>query len=254
MDINSRTGVFLMVICLLLYSGFSNATIETYSKRFGLDGFIANFASDISVPVATSTLSFEGNPSGTNIRNFEEINGFQLYEHIPDVGFMVADDYDTTGGNNYLGLNDPGNFNQFIAGDVFDIYFRPNLLFPNRTTFGIGMDFITSDPLFDGDIKLRITTNSGYETRDISTANETILPDGGFAYWFGLTSSDEAFNQVRIDFDPLAVGTFLFGVDNITSVRSFTTPEPSTLLLMSIGLLFGFMGRFVSRKNSKRSA
>ena len=85
----------------------------------------------------------------------------------------------------------------------------------------------TADPVFPGDILL--VTPVGTAT-NAGTPN-LILPDTGTAYFVGLVS-DAEFTSAKVQFDPVAVGTFLYNVDDIT----INTPEPAAVLLCAAGL------------------
>jgi hypothetical protein len=162
---------------------------------------------------------------------------------------MVANDFDTTDGNNYLGVNDSENYNSMIAGiDVLNIYSNQQGVF-DQYMYGIGMDFITSDPILDGDIKLQLLFSGiGFSYVDISTVDEMRLEDGGYSYFLGVISTDRPLYQAGVRFDPAATGSFLFNIDHITA--SYTVPEPDEFLLLAsaLSLLF-WNGRMIQRKS-----
>jgi hypothetical protein len=109
----------------------------------------------------------------------------------------VVNDFDTTSPNNYLGLNDAGNFDLFIAGDEFSMSFA-------SPVNAIGLYIISGDPLLSGDVSLLTSAGNALNSGVV----DITLGDGGLAYYIGLIS-DTAFNSADITFDTAAVETFL---------------------------------------------
>lgn len=173
-----------------------------------------------------ATLDFEAQTSGDIINSGTSIGDISFSYSIgpPPTDMMVTNDFLTTSGNNYLGLDDAGNFNLFIAGDAFSMSFA-------TPTYALGMYFVSGDPLFNGDIQL--ITSSG--TALNSDVIDVTLGDGGLAYYVGLIS-DTAFNSASIQFDVAAEGAFLYSVDDITTSTS-VVPVPAAVWLFGSGLI-----------------
>ena len=193
------------------------------------------------LPGPASTLDFDGLPVGTLVPSGSALNGVTFTYAIIDgfggqLDMAVVDDFATTSGSQSLGLNDPGNFNRFLAGDDFDLGFAA----PVRA---LGVFFTTSDSLVAGDLQLMTSVGT---TLNSATA-QFLLADGGFAYFLGLTSTD-AFINAQIRFAPEAVETFLFTVDDITTSAA-VAPEPGTLLLLGTGLIV--VGRRIRRERNR---
>jgi hypothetical protein len=194
----------------------------TFTDRASFDAELSNLSSpDIRV------LDFENSSVNDLIPSGSTLEGITFTYLISDgqggfIDMKVADQFDTTSGSNYLGLDDPGNFNQFIAGDAFNLNLGGGFN-------ALGLYFITSDPLFAGDILLRTALGTAVN----SSVEESILGDGGFLYFIGLVSPDLSFGLAEIRFDPAAVGTFLYNVDDIVTAK---VPAPATLMLLFVGL------------------
>ena len=206
----------LAIAALLCLVGLSaSAGTVTYTDQ---PSFLA------ALPGHAWTLDFDSTSSGTPatlVPSGSGIGPIKFSYSIAGLTMEVVSDFDTTSLPNSLGLNDPGNYNQFIAGDPFDMTFD----WPIRA---LGLYFITTaDPVFPGDILL--VTPVGTAT-NAGTPN-LILPDTGTAYFVGLVS-DAEFTSAGVQFGPLAVGTFLYNVDDIT----INTPEPAAVLLWAAGL------------------
>lgn len=150
----------------------------------------------------------------------------------------VTDLFDTTSGQNYLGIDDPGNFDQFVAGQIF------NLLLGGPFN-ALGMYFITGDPLLPGDIMLQ--TDVG--TATTNGIADSILGDGSLVYFLGVVSPDLTFGRGFVRFGEGADGAFLYNVDDIVIAK---VPEPGTAFLVVLGLLIlshrrVFLGRGSNR-------
>lgn len=181
-----------------------------------------------ALPGATHTVTFDAQSAGISLPSGTNIGGMTLNYSISGgpppsaLDAMVTNDFLTTSGANYLGLNDPGNYNLFIAGDEFSLAF-------DQAVSAVGMYFVSGDPLFANDIS--IVTSSG--TAFNGDAVDIAFPDGGLAYYVGLVS-DTLFASASVQFNSAAVGTFLYSVDDITTS---TVPIPAAGWLFGSGLV-----------------
>lgn len=220
---------FITLLILLALMAPSQAVPLFLTDRSAFDSEVSNFSNpDVRILDFDSSSPGDRIPSGSTLLFTPDPGGVEFNYLIGDGlgGFLemiVDDQFDTTSGNNYLGLDDPGNFNQFIAGDAFNLRLRGPFN-------ALGLSFITSDPLLAGDILLQ----TGLGTVENSAIEETILGDGGVVYFLGLVSTDATFGSAQIRFDPLATGTFLYNADDIVAAK---IPEPGTVMLVLIGLL-----------------
>ncbi len=216
---NGSKTPWLLVVLLSALSGEARALSFTDPAAF-----LAAF------PGPAATLDFDAVSAGTLIPNGSALGGITFSYSIPDGsgGFLqmaVASSFATTSGANGLGLDDPGNFDQLVDGDEFDLAFA-------APVHAVGMVFITGDPLVAGDV--RIETATGSAANGLLPAGTLI--DGGLAYFVGLVTPG-AFTEAQVRFDDGA-GNFLFNVDDIT-----TAPEPETLWLAGWVTLVAVLAR-----------
>ncbi len=211
-----------IVTFLLTFSASAYSLPMAFSDRASFDNELSHLNySDIRELRFEDSLADDVLPSGSTL------NGIRFTYFIDDgsgdsMEMKVSNLFDTTSGNKYLGLDDAGNLDQFVAGDEFTM----NLGRPYRA---LGMYFVTSDPLFSGDILLETPV----ETVLNSELKEDVLADGGIVYFLGLVSPGSAFDTAHIRFDSVAPGTFLFNVDDIVTAA---VPEPGTTILMVVAL------------------
>jgi hypothetical protein len=214
----------LGALCMLALSVSANAAIVTYTDE-------TSFLTALSGP--TSTLDFDSTTAGTLIPSGNSLGGITFTYNIGGLDMKVVDDFDTTSPNNYLGLDDAGNFDQFIDGDEFTLSF-------STPVSAAGMYFITGDPLINGDIHLVTSVGTALNSSIVDIS----LDDGGMAYYIGLIS-DTAFSSAAIQYDAGGGGNFLFNVDDITTSA---VPIPGAIWLFGSGLL-GLIG--ISRRRKQ---
>jgi len=217
---------FLSVYLLILGLSNAQAAVTTYTSQ---TDFLNNLSSS-----NVTTYNFDNLPSGSIIPSGTTVDGATFtYDIFPGVSIMVDDWFDTTSPNNYLGTDD-GTF-AFLGGDSFTISF-------DQSIRAIGMYVISSDLIFDNDFT--IATNMGQSVSSLSLVDVSLAD--GKAYYLGLIEDD--FNHA---FTSITLSSFsdyyLFNVDDITVSA---VPEPSTLLLFSIGLI-GVLS--LSRRKAQQS-
>ena len=211
----------ITVLTTLLSFGNSSYAASTFTDRVSFNNELSNSSiSDVRV------LDFESSSPGDLLPSGNSLGGITFTYAIDGINMKVDNQFDTTSGNNYLGLDDPGNFDQFITGDSFNL----NLGGPFNA---LGLSFITSDPLEAGDIKLQTPLGDILN----SAVEESILADGGFVYFLGLVSLDSPFGLAQIRTEPTADVTFLYTVDDIITAK---VTEPSTVTLFLMVLLGSF--------------
>jgi hypothetical protein len=207
----------LGALCMLVLSVSANAAIITYTDE-------TSFLAALSGP--TSTLDFDSTTVDTLIPSGNSLGGITFTYNISGLDMKVVNDYDTTSPNNYLGMDDAGNFDLFIAGDEFSMSFA-------SPVNAVGLYIVSGDPLFASDVSLNTTAGSALNSDVVDVA----LEDGGLAYYIGLIS-DTAFSSADLTFDAAAVEAFLYSVDDITTSA---VPLPGAIWLFGSGLI-GLIG------------
>ena len=186
---------------------------------------------DADLPLVVLVEDFEGTAAGTLIAdggsfggitfNYPGLAGFGVSLAVTDGDQFggIGGPFDTTSGTNFLGTDDADILQ---GGDDIDLGFDP--------VNAIGMYFISNDDdILDGDIEL--TAGGATASLDVSMI-QTTLPDGSNVFFLGIIDDMSPFSTASIT--SACVGCFLFNVDDIVTAR---VPEPSTLLLLSAGLL-----------------
>lgn len=210
--------VFKISLCasvLMGLVGTANAATVTFTDQ-------SSFLSSLSG--SSSTLDFESQSSGSLINSGDTLGGITFSYSIgpPPIDMMVTNDFLTTSGSNYLGLDDAGNYNLFIAGDTFTMTF-------DTPQNAIGMYLVSGDVLFENDVSITTSSGSAFNSDVVNIT----FGDGGFAYYIGLTS-DTAFSSATLQFDTAAEGAFLYSIDDITVSA---VPVPAAVWLFASGLI-----------------
>ena len=196
--------------------------------------------------LSSGTLDFESIPAGTLLSTAGLTQavgatgvGITFPAGVPNVLGGPPLDLEVNGltspGSHVLGTDDPGNFDQLIGGTSLGLAFTAPVT-------GFGLTIISVDTpgvtLLDGDLVL----TAGGATASLAVADGTFLgtanlTGGGtqdvYAYFLGLTS-DTAFSGASLDVGAgVPDGAFFYYLDDFVAA----VPEPSTALLLGLGLL-----------------
>jgi hypothetical protein len=209
----------LGALILLFLTSAANAALLTFTDR---SLFVA------ALPGTATTLDFESQPLGATIGNGSSIDGITFnYGPLPGgAQFAITDGNQFGGGGPFLmtsGTQGLGTDDADLLqdGDGFSLSFA-------TPVNAIGMDFITADLMFDGDI----TLNAGGASVALSVADAGAdLGDGGIPFFLGIIDTGNAFASA--DILNIGGGFFLYNVDDITTS---VIPLPGAAWLFLSGL------------------
>jgi hypothetical protein len=230
----------LALACLVgAFSVNSAAVLMTFNEHTSFQAALGANSS--------TTLDFDSVAAATPIVNGSQFQGVDfLFTDGAGASFdgQVASGFDTTSGVNYLGFNDPGN-SSFLSGDSIVM----NL---TQMVHAIGFFIIASpgDLLFSDDALL----SAGSGSAMVNPTPNSVLADGGEVFFLGLADTD---GFTTAELSSACCGFFEFNVDDI----QFSTfappsapsnvPEPATLSLFCLSLLFGLTRRKVSTNKGR---
>jgi hypothetical protein len=194
----------------------------------------STFNTDI-IGLDTTVCDFESISAGDVVGDGDSLCGMTFDYDLAGLDLTVNNEFDTTSGTNYLGV-DGGDF---WLGDSFDLTFDENI-----NAFGISIITSLAD-IFADDITIEIS--DGFTTNTLAV--QETLTDGGSVLFLGIHDID-GFNSVSFSTFTGCTGCVLFGIDDITYASATTVPEPSSSALFALGLLTFGIGRKLKLKKS----
>jgi hypothetical protein len=194
----------LTALGIVLPTPTFKADVTTYTDA-------ADFASALTANgYAANTQDFESSAPGSTFGPGSVIGDID-FDGFTSPDLLVDDSFATTSGNNYLGLDNIGLANQFPGGFEFDMQL------PNSNA--VGMFIITAETpsfsIFDNDIVIDIP-GVGVAELDVDDLQATI---GGSdnVFFVGLVDTMATFNTAQIRYDPSAISTIVFNIDDIVT-------------------------------------
>ena len=196
--------------------------------------------------LTASTTNFDAVATGTMYPSGTGPTGFTLQLTGPSAASLtptVSDQFWTTSGAHYLGLNNPDSALQ--AGDSLSFTFT-------AAVRGFGLHVIGTADIGAGDLTL---TSGGSTAANGALAGHTDGA-GSYAYFLGFVSSDTStFSSVVLhDLTPADARLLNVAIDDVTLAHGVTgptspVPEPATPMLYLTGLLA--IGALVHRRRGK---
>ena len=171
---------------------------------------------------SSQTLDFDSETAGTTYAAPSTI-GHVTFSNFGPPDLIVTDDFATTSGANYLGMDSVGLANQFTGGFNIDMGFAAS----NAVGFNIVTGEIANVSIFDDDIQL-VVPGSGTVLLDVDDLQGTV---GGSdsVFFVGLIDTMSTFTTAQVRYDAAAVGTITYNIDDITTAA---IPEPASSVLL----------------------
>jgi hypothetical protein len=224
----SRRLVGGLAVLGWLWGGVAQAALLTFTDQ-------ALFQNAISSSPGQSTLDFEDPPlaAGTTLMSGDSAGGITFTFALGGLDVIVTNQFHTTSGTQYLGLDDGGDA-LFFSGDALTLGF-------SGPRHAVGLFVIgTPGDVQDGDVVLSVSAGSVMNTTTMPMPS--VLPDGGEAFFLGLVQTDSALgftSATLASLGDISNPTFFWSADDITTAGRPTTviPEPGTLVLLGTGML-----------------
>lgn len=204
------TVVMLAVVAshFLLPTHVARADLTIYTDA-------SEFASALAAAgYPSSTLDFESITPGSVFLPGASI-GDITFQNFGAQNLIIDNQYATTSGNNYLGMDDGSFANQFLGGYEFDMQFT--------NSHAIGMFIVTGETpgfsIFDDDILVTVP-GVGTAALDVDDLQATI---GGSdrVFFIGMIDTMVTFTDASVRYSSAAVNSIVFNVDDLTTSGEF---------------------------------
>jgi len=209
----------MVLIAGVLGAGMAQAAVMGFTNQ-------SDFLSAIGGLPGQQNLDFEAQTAGNLILSGSSAGNVTFTYDFGGFNMQVRADYLTTSGSNYLGTDGDG---VFLAGDTFTMTF-------SQAVNAVGLFVISGEIIYAGDFSLSTGAGSVMNS-DLTDSTFGTLSDGGQVFFLGLADLDQAFTSATFA-SGLQGGDFLFNVDDIrTASATASVPEPSSILLVSMGMI-----------------
>ncbi len=199
----------------------AQAAPNSFTQRDAYDAAVATLGN-----VSKTTLDFDSLAAGDLIVSGATVGGIAFTYSLGGPSLQVRNGATTTSGSNFLGTDAGG-----MLQDGDDI----SLGFAARNALGLYV--MSSDPLFDSDIRLTV----GAFSASLSAANkQQTFADGTSVYFLGIVDSMTRFTSASLTTSHDGAGPyFLWNADDIVTALA-PVPEPETWVMLLAGL--GMLG------------
>ncbi len=202
-----------LAVLLVVGLGHESAAQVVYNNRAAFLAEIAGFQQQ--------TLDFEAQAAGTELPDPSTLSGI-TFSGFGTPNLFIDDTYAAASGNNYLGVNNPGTFNQFSYADTVAMTFEP--------VNAIGLSVITAEvpdlTLFAGDIRIEVP---GIGSVSIDPGSpDRVTPGGDAIYFIGIIDRSNAFDTAAL------TGSGALGFYNVDDITLAVVPEPAVTWAMVV--------------------
>ena len=227
-----RKLLFIMLIFIVVSPAYGDILVFTDKAQF--DSAIAG--------LTLSVEDFEGVISGTEFIPGSSIDGITFTYSILG-NLIVANDWDATSGENYLGV---AGDRTFLSGDTLDLTF-------DQPVYAVGL-YVMGSP---GDIQANdFELADTYTLVQNSSTPDLILPDSGEAFFIGFV--DDSFTpHTSVSLISNDMVGYEFQLDDIVTAHSDTSssvtcfistasagtlPHLNTMFIVFSAFFIGFIG------------
>lgn len=182
------------------------------------------FLLSISTGALSLTIDFDDLTPGTVV---DTIQGVTFSSNIVGYDLVVSDQFDTTSGENYLGVADDG-FEVFLPNDILTLTF-------SIPVYSLSVNFISSPNTPGGVFGIETFFGSSFS----GTAPTTTLADNGEVFSVNFSSITPFTSADLTSLNDSSIYSY-----NIDDISFAPVPEPCTLVLVGTGLgLVAFVRR-----------
>lgn len=174
-----------------------------------------------SLGVEADIINFDSLAPGDTVAS---LNGVTFSSNIVGLDLIVTDIFDTTSGDNYLGVDDSFGFDVFFPGDEITLDFAEAIT-------ELAVSFI-STPLTPGGV---FGIDVGMVTSMSGILPDSVLPDGGEVFQVMFSSMTPFMSATLFSLPVAPDALYSFNIDDIDYTVA-QIPLPGTFLLMGAGL------------------
>ena len=235
MTLAARLGATTALTLCLWGAAPAQAALSSFTSKAAFEAALVGLSQ-------VQTVGFDSVAAPTDFASGTGTGGLTFnYAIAGPSALRVSDTFLTTSGTHYLGLDNSDT--AFYLGDSFTINF-------NRTVHAVGLYLIAGSDAQAGDMQLAVVSGSVFN----AAAPDTLLADGGRAFYLGLVESDvgSGFTSATINMIATPNAFLATTADDITSAVNVASvvPEPGSWGLM-LGGLGGLMSLAAVRRRTR---
>jgi hypothetical protein len=207
------------------------AAVASTAPAFATTVSYTTQASFLGAITGATTANFDADVAGTLIPNGTVVDGITLSSTLGGMyQLAIANAFDTTSGLNYLGTTDATSGGALFASDSVTMTF-------GSPVSAVGLYILLGNSVSANTFTLNIAGGSALN----SATQDTILVDGTYAYYIGITSpSSFSTATIKLSSPGMPGDGPTWNVDDITTGTAGgappAVPEPATCILFASGL------------------